>query len=93
MRALEAHMPDEITWTPAHGGFYVWITTPPFIDQDRLLRTAVKNKVIYFTGKFFYPDHQNHNHFRLCFSRPDEDTITEAVRRLASAIKEEMAGK
>ena len=93
MRALEAHMPEGITWTPAHGGFYVWVTTPPSIDQDRLLRTAVKNKVIYFTGKFFYLDHQNHNHFRLCFSRPDEDTITEAVRRLANAIKEEMGRK
>lgn len=93
MLALETFMPEGITWTPAHGGFYVWVATPPSIDNDRLLLTAVKNKVIYFTGKFFYLDHTNHNRFRLCFSRPDEDTITEAVRRLANAIKEEMGKK
>jgi 2-aminoadipate transaminase len=93
IRALETHMPEEVSWTPAHGGFYVWVTTPPSIDNDRLLLTAVKNKVIYFTGKFFYLDHQNHNHFRLCFSRPDEDTITEAVRRLSNAVKEELGRK
>lgn len=89
--ALSAHMPEGTSWTPAHGGFYVWVTTPDSIDNDRLLLTAVKNKVIYFTGKFFYLDHQNHGHFRLCFSRPDADTITEGVRRLAVALKEEMA--
>ncbi|MHB9027730.1 MAG: aminotransferase-like domain-containing protein [Candidatus Latescibacterota bacterium] len=93
LSALGEYMPEEISWTPAHGGFYVWVTTPDSIDNDRLLLTAVKNKVIYFTGKFFYLDHQNHNHFRLCFSRPDEDTITEGVRRVASALKEEMGRK
>lgn len=93
MRALETFMPEGITWTFAHGGFYVWVATPPSIDNDRLLLTAVKNKVIYFTGKFFYLDHTHHNHLRLCFSRPDEDTIIEAVRRLAAAIKEEMRRK
>ncbi len=91
LRALTEHMPEEASWTPAHGGFYVWVTTPDFIDNDQLLKTAVHNKVIYFTGKFFYLDHRNHNHFRLCFSRPDEDTITEGVRRVASALKEEIA--
>ncbi len=89
--ALEAHMPEEASWTPAHGGFYVWVTTPDTIDNDQLLLTAVKNKVIYFTGKFFYLDHKNHSHFRLCFSRPDEDTITEGVRRVAAALKEELS--
>ncbi|MDP2982495.1 MAG: PLP-dependent aminotransferase family protein [Candidatus Latescibacter sp.] len=93
LRALETYMPEGCTWTPAHGGFYVWVTTPDSIDNDQLLLTAVKNKVIYFTGKFFYLDHQNHGHFRLCFSRPDEDTITEGVKRVATAIKEEMAKK
>ncbi len=91
--ALKATMPEELTWTPAHGGFYVWVTTPDSIDQDRLLHTAVKNKVVYFTGKFFYLDHTHHSHFRLCFSRPDENTITEAVTRLAKAVKEELGKK
>jgi 2-aminoadipate transaminase len=93
LSALGKYMPEGISWTPAHGGFYVWITTPDTIDNDHLLLTAVKNKVIYFSGKFFYLDHQNHSHFRLCFSRPDEDTITEGVRRLATALKEEMGKK
>jgi 2-aminoadipate transaminase len=93
LRALETYMPGECSWTPAHGGFYVWVTTPDFIDTDKLFKTAVKNKVIYFDGKFFYLDYKSHGHFRLCFSRPDEDTITEGIKRVASAIKEEMTQK
>ncbi len=90
LSALEEFMPEEVTWTHAHGGFYIWVTTPDGLDLDSLFRTASKKQVTYFTGNFFYADHQHHNHFRLCFSRPDEDTIAEAVKRIASAIREEM---
>ena len=93
MNALEEFMPREVSWTHAHGGFYVWVSTPDGLDLDSLFQTACKNKVTYFTGNFFYLDHRHHNHFRLCFSRPDEDTITEAVKRIAHAVKEEMRGK
>jgi 2-aminoadipate transaminase len=90
--ALEDYMPEGCSWTPAHGGFYVWVTTPEGIDNDKLLRTAIKNGVVYFNGKFFYLDHKNHGHFRLCFSWPDEDTIREGVKRISKAVKEEMTG-
>ena len=89
--ALEEHMPEECTWTPAHGGFYVWMTMPEGIDIDRLLETSVKNGIIYFTGKFFYLDYLHHGHIRLCFSWPDENVITEGVKRIAASVKEEMA--
>lgn len=90
LSALEEFMPEEVTWTHAHGGFYIWITTPERLDLDSLFRTASEKQVTYFTGNFFYADHRHHNHFRLCFSRPDEDTIAEAVKRIASAIREEL---
>ncbi len=91
--ALEENMPDGCSWTPAHGGFYVWVTTPECVDVDKLIETSVKNNVLYFTGKFFYLDHHNHGHFRLCFSRPYEDVIVEGVKRIAKALKEEMVKK
>jgi len=91
--ALEAFMPEGVSWTTPHGGFYVWVSMPPGIDLDSLFETAAKNRVTYFTGNFFYLDNRHHDHFRLCFSRQDEDTITEAVRRIAAAVKEEMAKK
>ena len=90
--ALEEYMPEGVTWTKAHGGFYSWVTVPESVDVDNLYRSALKNKVIYFTGNFFYLDNRHHNHFRLCYSRPDEDVIVEAVKRIAAALKEEMAG-
>ena len=91
--ALEEYMPDGCSWTPAHGGFYVWVTTPEGIDNDKLLETAIKNGIIYFNGKFFYLDHRNHGHFRLCFSWPDEEIIREGVKRISKAVKEEMRKK
>jgi 2-aminoadipate transaminase len=91
LAALAAYMPEGVTWTDAHGGFYVWVTTPAGLDHDMLFQTAIKNRVTYFTGNFFYLDNHHHDHFRLCFSRQDEDAITEAVKRIGAAIKEEMA--
>ncbi|MCD6308356.1 MAG: PLP-dependent aminotransferase family protein [Candidatus Latescibacteria bacterium] len=88
--ALDTYMPSDCTWTPAHGGFYVWVTTPEGIDNNHLLETAIKNGIIYFTGKFFYLDQENHGHFRLCFSLPDEDVITEGVKRIAASIRQEI---
>jgi 2-aminoadipate transaminase len=88
--ALEKYMPEGCTWTYPHGGFYSWVTTPDGVDLDNLYKTAARNKVMYFTGNFFYLDHQHHNNFRLCFSRPDEDVIVEAVKRIGTALKEEM---
>ena len=88
--ALEEHMPDGITWTRPSGGFYVWMTVPEGVDLDSLIKTALEKKVIYFTGNFFYLDNKHHNNFRLCYSRPPEDIIVEAVRRLGTALKEEM---
>jgi 2-aminoadipate transaminase len=89
--ALDEYMPEGVSWTRAHGGFYSWVTTPENVDLDSLFKRAAKNKVMYFTGNFFYLDHEHHNHFRLCFSRPDEDVIVEAVKRIAAALKEEIA--
>jgi 2-aminoadipate transaminase len=89
--AMDQHFPSGCTWTKTHGGFYSWVTVPDSVDLDSLFRTAVAKKVMYFTGNFFYLDHEHHGHFRLCFSRPDEDTIVEAVSRVADALKEEMA--
>jgi 2-aminoadipate transaminase len=91
LSALEENMPSDCTWTPAHGGFYVWVTAPDSIDIDRLLDTSVKNGIIYFTGKFFYLDYKHHGHIRLCYSWPDEGVITEGVKRIASSVKEELA--
>ena len=88
--ALAAYMPEGVTWTDAHGGFYVWVGTPAGVNHESLFDTAIKNKVTYFAGKYFYLDHMHHDHFRLCFSRQDEDAISEAVKRIGAAIKEEL---
>jgi len=88
---LEEYMPEGCKWTPAHGGFYVWVTLPEGIDNDKLLETAIKNGIIYFAGKFFYLDYKNHGNIRLCFSLPGEDVIREGVRRIAASVKEEIA--
>ena len=89
--ALDDYMPEGVTWTRPNGGFYTWLTVPENVDLNSLIKTALKNKVIYFTGNFFYLDYQHHNNFRLCYSRPDEDVIVEGVKRIATALKEEMA--
>jgi DNA-binding transcriptional MocR family regulator len=47
--------------------------------------------VAYVVGDAFFPDGSGHNTMRLNFSYSDDEMLTEGIRRLAEAIKEEMA--
>lgn len=88
LEALERYMPQGVTWSRPDGGFFVWIQVPDSIDTDTLATTAADNGVIYFPGKWFFPNEDQHHTLRLSFSTVPEDRIIEGVRRLAETIRQ-----
>jgi len=89
LAALDEYMPDGATWTSPHGGFYVWVTLPTWLDAKALLAAAVERRVAYVPGTAFYPDGRGTNQLRLAFCFPTEDRIREGVALLGALLGEE----
>jgi len=91
IKALEEYFPKGAKWTVPHGGMFLWVTLPKHINTRLMFKRAVAKKVAYVVGDAFYSDGSNYNSMRLNFSYSDDDVIREGIRRIAEAIKEEMA--
>ncbi len=85
--ALDEFMPEGVHWSRPDGGFFVWITLPESCDATVLADTAASNGVIYFPGKWFFPNEDSHHTLRLSFSTVPEERIVEGVRRLGDTIR------
>ncbi|GAA1344790.1 aminotransferase-like domain-containing protein [Saccharothrix algeriensis] len=83
--ALAEHLPADVAFTRATGGFFSWLTAPDHVDQGVFRERAREAGVTYVPGTAFYPDRRGGHELRLSYSRVDDDLITEGVRRLAAA--------
>ena len=91
LKALEEYFPPEATWTHPEGGFFVWVTLPPYVDANSMLAEALDHGVIYTPGDSFYPDgKQGRNSMRLGFCYESPENIEEAIRRLAEVIEDRL---
>jgi 2-aminoadipate transaminase len=84
--ALDRRMPEDVTWTRPTGGFFVWLTAPDDVDTLALVAPAARLGVAYVPGAPFYTDTRGRNQIRLAYSRADEPSIEEGVRRLATLL-------
>jgi 2-aminoadipate transaminase len=87
--ALEERFPADASWTRPSGGFYVWVTLPPWFDTKALLAAAVERLVAFVPGTAFYPDGRGANQLRLAFSYPPEERIREGIARLGALLEDE----
>ena len=90
-RALKRELGETVSWPTPRGGFFLWMTVPAHIDTDAMIPRAVEHGVIYVAGEAFFVDRQAANTMRLCFSTPTPERIEEGVRRLAAALRDEIA--
>jgi DNA-binding transcriptional MocR family regulator len=88
LAALEAYMPEGLTWTRPEGGFFVWVTLPDGVDTYPLLHKAIDAGVVFIPGAAFSHSDEPSNKLRLAFSAVTPDAIAEGVRRLAPVLQE-----
>lgn len=85
--ALEAMMPEGVSFTRPQGGLFLWVTLPERIKAIELLKRCLEQNVAFVPGDSFFPNGGVENTLRLNYSNMPEDRIHEGVARLAAAIR------
>lgn len=86
--ALEEFMPNEFSWSKPEGGMFIWVTGPEDFNAEEIYWKAVKKKVAYVPGKFFYTEKGKGNEtMRLNYSKVDEKTIKKAIETLSTVLR------
>jgi len=88
VKAINKFFGADVSFNEPNGGFFLWLTFAEGIDTSEFLDKAMEAGVSYIAGKHCFLSDEGHNHIRLCFTYCDEDTITEAIKRLATTYYE-----
>lgn len=86
--ALEAHLPEYVTFERPRGGFYTWLQLPKGSDSTTILKRAIEKGVVFVTGKTFDPAGLQNDHMRVSFCNTDAETIRRGIPLIAQAIRE-----
>jgi 2-aminoadipate transaminase len=86
-QSLRVELGDQLRWPTPKGGFFLWATLPPGVDDNALLARALEQRLVFVVGSAFYVDGTGHDRIRLSFSAPSEERIADGARRLAAALK------
>ncbi|TCJ94521.1 PLP-dependent aminotransferase family protein [Nocardia alba] len=85
--ALRATFADRLHCTDPTGGMFIWAEFTDDTNTSTLLTTALNAGVAYVPGAAFAVTNTADSSLRLCFTTSDEDTLTDAVTRLAEASR------
>jgi 2-aminoadipate transaminase len=87
LTALSEHFPSTYTWSQPEGGMFVWVSGPPGLDMEAAYRQAVKRKVAFVPGKFFFTDpKEGLETMRLNFTSADPIALERAVATLGEVL-------
>ncbi len=90
LAALEAHMPEEVSWTKPMGGFFVWLTLPPGLVAQEVRTEAEQRGITFLPGPPFFAEGGGENNVRLAFSYLSAQDIKKGVAVLGEVIRERM---
>lgn len=87
LKALDRHMPKEVTWTRPDGGFSLLLELPRGYSSVALFLTAIDKGVAFLPGPLFDIDQRFVHCCRISYAWSDEAEIKEGVELLASAVE------
>ncbi len=89
LRALDEHMPAGVTYTRPEGGLFLWCTLPDHVPMAEFVKKASENLVFVVPGTTFNCDLSAPSQsFRLNYSTPSMEQITEGVATLGRLLKD-----
>lgn len=89
LSAMERYFKPLITWNQFEGGLFAWCTLPEGIDMLDFVKRAAERKVCVVPGTAFLTDEtQPCRSFRVNFSTPTDQQLTEGVKLLGELAVE-----
>lgn len=87
---VDKYFSSKISYTRPDGGLFIWATLPKGSDMMRFCTKAVKDyKIAVVPGTaFMINENDKTDSFRLNFSTPSDDKITEGIRILGGMTKD-----
>jgi DNA-binding transcriptional MocR family regulator len=87
LAALEAGMPEGVTFTRPEGGFHLWVQMPPGYSSIQVYLAAIERGVCIHPGPAHDIDGRYLNCFRLGFAWPDPAQIRKGVGILGGIVR------
>ncbi len=85
---LARELPAAVTFTRPEGGLFIWVTLPDNVDAQAFLKAAMAEKLMIVPGATFNCDPTEPSQsFRLNYSTPTDEQITEGVARLGRVAR------
>ncbi len=88
VEALHTHLDGVVDCTIPSGGMALWTRVTDDVDVDAWANEALRHGVAIRGGRMYELEGRYQPNLRLGFSYHNEDELSEAVRRLAAALKE-----
>jgi 2-aminoadipate transaminase len=86
--AMSEHLSDWFEWEVPAGGMFVWAkASNPRINTDRLFQIGLEEKVCVSPSSVFDAHGKECQSIRMNFTLNSEEKLTEAIKRLARAVK------
>jgi 2-aminoadipate transaminase len=86
--ALEKYFPKSFSWTKPEGGMFIWVTGPKNFNALKLYWKAIKNKVAFVPGTYFFAKQgEGKNTMRINFTNVNDKQINLAIKKLSEVIK------
>ena len=86
--SLNKYMPKSVSWDEPSGGMFIWLKLPNYMDAKKLLDIAIKKKIAFVPGEFFFSKEKKANFIRLSFATNSNAAIINGIRTLSSIISE-----
>ena len=87
-KLLDDNLGGLATYHPVQGGLFYWLTLPEGKDMQAFCTKAAENKVAVVPGTAFVIGDEKCNSFRINYSAPTDEKLTEAVQILGRVAKE-----
>lgn len=87
-KAIQEHIPQEISYTLPKGGLNFWLTLPDGYSSNELYKKCLKYDLSIAPGSAFNVNQVDNEYFRLSVSSIDTQDIESGIIKLATIIKE-----
>jgi len=81
------YLPEEVKMTSPHGGMFIWLTLPDYLDSEELIGKCIHKGMAFVPGRSFFTTGEGNQHIRMNFSNSNPETIEKGMKILGDEMK------